>query len=169
MSFSSGFDDNVSELLGIDQAAQRIDRVIEGDALGDGRLAYAPGCDLNVLFAQGFHHVVGNHVARGQFFRVQPDAHAVIAAAQEGHVAHAVQPGKDVLYVGGGVVAQVELVAAIVGRDQIHAQQDAGRTLFGGYALAPDLLGQLGLGYGHAVLHEHLGHVQVGPQFECDG
>src|SRR5262249_10601046 len=47
-------------------------------------------------------------------------------------------------------------------------QEDAWRFLLGRDTLAADFLWQLGLGNRYPVLHQNLGHVQVGPQFKGD-
>ena len=73
------------------------------------------------------------------------------------------------LNLDGGVVAQVQIVVLAVGRVQVHGQQNAGRLLFDVHALQLHLLGQLRHGQRDAVLHQHLGHVQVGAQLEGDG
>ena len=46
------------------------------------------------------------------------------------------------------------------------AQQDVRRPLLGGHADGPDHVGQRRLGDGDAVLHQHLGHVDVGADLE---
>ena len=50
-------------------------------------------------------HVGGGQVAGGHLLRVEPDPHAVVALAQVGHVAHAVDPLQLVLDLDRGVVA----------------------------------------------------------------
>ena len=79
-------------------------------ARGHRRLAEPAGGHLHVLLLDGRDHVAGGHLQGGQPLRIEPDAHAVIARAQELHVAHALDARQGVLDVQGGVVAQVELV-----------------------------------------------------------
>ena len=74
-----------------------------------------------------------------------------------------------VLNLDGGVVAEVQIVVLAVGGVQVDGQQDAGRLLLNVHALQLHLLGQLRHGQRDAVLHQHLGHVQVGAQGEGDG
>ena len=69
------------------------------------------------------HHVAGRQVARGQLGRIDPDAHAVIALAEQEDVADAVDAGQLVLDLHQGVVAQVELVVAAV----VASERDAHR------------------------------------------
>src|SRR5439155_21721271 len=71
-------DDDVTELLFVEQTPLRADRKLKILAGGDGRLADRAGGNLKVLFADRADDVAGRHVARGEFFRVKPDAHRVI-------------------------------------------------------------------------------------------
>ena len=104
----------------------------------------------------------------GHLLRIEPEPHAVVALAEVGDVAHARQPRQLVAELDRGVVAQVEVVAAAVGREQVDDHQHAGRLLLHRHAAALDQVGQDRLGQRHAVLHQHLGHVQVGAQLEGD-
>ena len=97
----------------------------------------------------------------GHLLRIEPQPHAVIALADVGDVAHAFQPRKFVFELDRGVVAQIQIVAAAVGREQIDDHQHAGRFLFHRHAAALHQVGQNRLGQRHAVLHQHLGHVQI--------
>ena len=159
-------DDDLGELLGLEQAAQGVDGILEIDARGHRRLADASGRHLHILLVQRVHDIARHHAARGQLLRVKPHAHAVIARPQERHVADAGEPGEGVLHLNGGVVAQIERITAVLGRDQIDGEQDAGGFLLGRDPLAFDFLGQLGLGNRDAILRQHLGVVDVGPEFE---
>ena len=116
-------------------------------------------------------HVVGRHLQGGQPPRIEPDSHAVVARAEENDVAHAVQPRQRILHLQRGEVAQVELVVGeaavlVLLRDEVDAEEDAGRFLLRRHARPPHFVRQLRLGDGDPVLHEDLGHVQVGPQLE---
>ena len=80
------------------------------------------------------------------------------------HVAHAVDASQRVANLNQRVVADVELVEPLVGRDQMHDHQQVGRALERGDAQAANFFGQPRLGDGHAVLHEHLGLVEIRAQ-----
>ncbi len=67
-----------------------------------------------------------------------------------------------------GVIAQVEVALAAVGREEVDDHQHVGRLLFHLHAVAVHQVGQDRLGHGDAVLHEHLGHVQIDAQLEGD-
>ena len=85
-----------------------------------------PGGDLDVLLLDGADDVEGRQAQRGHLFRVEPDAHAVIALAERGHVADAGETEQLVLELDGGVIAQVEAVVEAVRREQVDRQQDVG-------------------------------------------
>ena len=107
-----GLDDDVVELLFAAQASLGLDHQLKrhGRAGGDRRLPEPAGGDLDVLLADGLDHVGGRHAQGGELLRIEPDAHAVVARAEERHVAHALDARQVVLHAERGVVAQVELV-----------------------------------------------------------
>ena len=96
----AGFDDDVAELLGRDQAAQRAHRELELLILGHGRLADGAGGDLHVLAFHGVDDVGGVQAHRGHFVGIEPDAHAVFALAEVVDVADAVDAQADRLESG---------------------------------------------------------------------
>ncbi len=160
---------DVAELLLGGQAALGVDGDLEVGLAGRGRRADLAGGDLDVLLAQGRDDVAGGHAAGRQLLGVQPDAHGIGAGAEHLHVAHAIGAGQGVLDVQLGVVGQVELVVAVIGRGQVHDHQQGRRGLGGGHADALHLLGQAREHLGHPVLHQHLGLVAVGAEGEGDG
>ena len=163
-----GLQRHVAELIGVGQPAQGGHGVLEDLAPRHGRLSDLPRRHLDVLLLDGRHDVAGREIARGHLFRVQPQPHAVVALAQVGDIAHAGQAGQLVAKLDRGVVAQIEVVAAAVGREQVDDHQHVGRFLLHQHALAGDQVGQHRLRQRHAVLHQHLGHVQVDAQPERD-
>ncbi len=112
--------------------------------------------------------VVRGNVAVGHLVGIEPDAHAVIALAQVVDVSDAVDSQQIVFDINRGIVAQIQVVVAAVGRNQVHRQQNARRLLVGVDALQLHLLRQLRHGQRDAILHEHLRHVQIGAQCEGD-
>ena len=102
----AGLHHDLAELLGLEQAAEGVDRVLELDALRHRRLADAAGGHLHVLLAERLQHVAGGHVARGELLGIEPDAHAVVAGAEELGVADAGQTRQRVLHLDGGEVAE---------------------------------------------------------------
>ena len=108
-----GLEDHVAELLGIGEPAQRGHGVLEDLAVGHRRLADLAGGDLDVLLLRSRADDVGRgQVAERHLLGVEPDPHAVVALAEVGDVADALQPGQLVVELDRGVVAQVEVVAA---------------------------------------------------------
>ena len=113
---------------------------------------------------------VGGQVARRQLLRVEPDPHAVVALAEVGDVADAVEPGQLVLDLDRGVVAQVEVVVRLPsGENRLTIIRMLGDFFL---TVTPRRLtrsGRTGSASDDAVLHQHLGHVQVGAELEGDG
>ena len=104
-------DDDVAELLRVGEAALRLDIELEGAGLRHGRLIDHASRDLHVLGAQRVDDVAGGQVAQRELLRIEPDAHRVVAGAEDGDVAHAVDAGKHVLHMQSRVVGDVEQVA----------------------------------------------------------
>ena len=160
----AGLQDDVLKLLDVFEPAERAHRQLVQLARFHRLLTDLPHGRLHVLILNRPDHVVRAQVHRRHFVGIEPDALAVVALAEVGNVAHAVDPQQLVLDLDRRVVAQVEIVITSVGRNEVDAQQDAGRLLLHGHALQLDLLRQQGRGQRDAILHQHLGHVQVGAQ-----
>ena len=62
----------------------------------------------------------------GEALGIEPHAHAVLAQPEQVDVAHAVDAGERVADLDEGVVADVELVVAAVGREQVDHHQEVG-------------------------------------------
>src|SRR5262249_2385106 len=75
-------DDDVGELLGVGQPAERVDRQLELLPLGDGLLADLPGGHLDVLLGDGGDDVDRAQVECGQLVGVDPGPQAVVALAE---------------------------------------------------------------------------------------
>ena len=164
-----GLEDDVAELLGVLQPAERVDRVLEHLARRGRRLADLPGGDLGVLLLDGPDRITRRQVPRGQLVRVEPDAHRVVALAEEGDVPHPFEPGEFVTQLDRGVVAEVHVAAAPLGRPQVDDHQLPGGLLLHRDPTAADDVRQHPLGQVDAVLHQYLGDVQVGPGLERYG
>ena len=76
---------------------------------------------------------------------------------------------EHVLDLEHGVVAQVDDVVALVGRDEVHHHREVGRALDGGDAELAHFLRQPGQRLADPVLHLHLRQVDVGADLEGDG
>ncbi len=165
----TGLDDDLTEFLLRNQPALGVDLQLEVDRPADGLLANGAGGNLDVLFADGVDHVAGGQVPGGNLVRVEPDPHRVITRAEELDVARARDAGQGVLDLEGGVVSQIDLVVAAIGGEQMNHHGQVGRLLGGRDAQLSDFFGQLGQRLRDAVLHLHLGFVNVGSQLERDG
>ena len=89
----TGLQDDVLELLGLDEPADRIDRELKLLAFRDRLLADLPGGDLQVLLGDGRDHVRGTQVERRQLGRVKPGPQTVVALAQIGDAGDTRQRG----------------------------------------------------------------------------
>ena len=101
---------------GSDEPPERLDVELEGALLGHRRLVQHAGGDLDVLRAQRRDDLAGGQVARGDLLRVEPDAHRIVARAEDAHVADAVEPREHVAHLQRRVVGDVERVARAVRR-----------------------------------------------------
>jgi hypothetical protein len=99
---------------------------------------------------------------------IEPHAHRIVARAEHQHVADAVDAAQHVLHVERGVVGDVLLVAAAVGRRHVHDHHQVGRGLAHHDAEPLHVLGQARLGHGDAVLHVDLRLVDVDAGLEHD-
>ncbi len=94
----AALDDDVAELLFGLQPALRVDRTAAGRcpaALGDAPTTPAAACD--VLRADLAHDVGGRQAALGDLLRIEPDAHRVVARAEQLHLADALDARQPVL------------------------------------------------------------------------
>ena len=156
------------ELLHGGEAAPGGERVLELLALGRGRLPDRARGHLLVLLAQHADHVLRVDPELRQLGGQQPDAHRVAPLTELRHLADAGQALEPIRDVDPGVVAEEEIVARAVGRDQVDDQREVGRLLRHAHALALHLLRELRLGDLHAVLDVDGGDVQVVADLERD-
>ena len=163
-----GLQHDLAELLRLGEAAQRGHGVLEVDPFGGRRLSGLSGGHLHVLLAQRLDHVARRQVAGSQPVGIQPHPHAVILLAEDEHVAHSLQSRQRVPDLDQGVVAHVQLVVPPFGRIEVHDEHQVGRPLLDRHADLFHHVGQNRLGQGDAVLHQHLGHVQIRADLEGD-
>ena len=152
---------------GIGEPALELDRVLEVDAGRRRRHADLAGGNLLALLLQRRHDVLGVEAARFQLFRIEPDAHRILAGAEHIDVADAGKPRQLVLEIDGGVVGEIEAVVAVVGRGQSDEQQDRRRALLHRDALRLHRLRQRRQRGGHPVLHQDLRGIEIGADLEC--
>ncbi len=108
-------------------------------SLTRGRVADAAGGDLNVLLAQRIDDVAGGQLARGQLGRVEPEAHRVLAFAEDHDVADAGKALERVLHVDVDVVAHEERVVSAGLAVHASAEHEVRRLFLDGDAGRPHL------------------------------
>ncbi len=83
----SVLDDDVGELRGLGQPAQRGERNLRRLAV-DGRfLPDLPGGDLVILSANRIDDILGVEIHPGELFGIDPDSHAVVFGSEGDHIA----------------------------------------------------------------------------------
>ena len=164
------FDDDLAELLGRGQPAQRVEHqliVLPRRAPAAGRCCRPPPSTFCSLMASITSLAVrssaasfcGSSQARMLYCRWPEEVH-------QAHARHARQLVEDVDL---GVVAQVERVVPAVRRDHVHRQQDVGRLHLHVDALLLHARRAVAAGQLHAGLHEHQRGVDVGADLEAHG
>ena len=165
----TGLHDDLAELLRGNQPALCIDLQLEIHRRTYRLLPNRAGGDLNVLFANRADNVARSEISCGEFVGVKPDAHRVIARTEHFHVAGAGDARQHVFDLQRGVVAEINLVVATVRREQVHHQRQVGRLLCGRDAEPANFLRQFRQRLRNAVLHLHLGFVDVRAELESYG
>ena len=165
----AGLHDHVRELADIGEPALHIDGVMEVHTRRRRRRADLARCHVLALLLQGLNHVLGVEAARLELVRIEPDAHRVLAGAELFDFADAGQTRQLIHQIDGGVVGQIEAVAAFVGRGQDHEQKRRGRTFFDRHALRLDRLRQRRQRACHPILHQDLRGIEIGADPESDG
>ena len=163
----AGFDDDVEELVGFAESAERVDGELEVLALGGGGLTNLAGGDLDVLLLQSADHVVHGEAAALHLVGVQPHPHAVVLHREDEDVPDPLDPGHAVLDVEVEIVGKEKVVIARVRCIEADYRHKGAGRLLGDDALTLDLDRELGQGGGDAVLDEHGRHVDVCAQLEC--
>ena len=132
------------------------------------RLVENAGRDLDVLRLQRIGDVGRGQPERLQAVRVEPDPHRIIAAAEHGDRANAVDAGERIGDFERRIVRNEQGVARFIGRIKVHDHHQIGRGLLHGDADIADVGRQARLRDGDAVLHLHLGDVEIGAEIESD-
>ncbi len=161
--------DDLAELLGLDEAPLRRDRV--DDVLPRRRRfgADAAGGVLRVLRAQRRGHLGGGDPEARHLLGVDPHPHGVVARAEDGDVGDAGQALQLVDDVDRRVVGEEERVALVAGRHHRDDEQDVERALLHDDAVAAHLVGQPRQRALHPVVHLEDRLVDVGARLEGRG
>ena len=127
------------------------------------------GRDLGVLSAQCGNHVGGLERSGLHLLGIQPDPHAVLSHAEDGHSAHAVDPGEFVLQVQGREIVKEEAVVLPTLRLEGDELENVGGFGLNDHTLCLDSRGELGQSGIDPVLHQDLIGVRIGTNLEGDG
>ncbi len=157
-----------AELVGIVEPAERLHRDLERARMRDRRLIEHAGSDLDVLRLQRVGHVACGQAQRLQTVGIEPHPHRIIAAAEYGDRTYAVDPGQRIGDFERGVVGDEQCVARFVGRIKVHDHHQVGRGFGDRDADIAHVGRQPRLRDGDAVLHLHLGDVEIGAEIEAD-
>ncbi len=121
-------DDDIGELLGIGEPAERLHRDLERARLLDRRLVEDARGDLDVLRLQRLGDVVRRHAERLQAGGIEPDPHRIVAAAEHDDRADAIDARQRVLDLQRGVVGDEQFARATC-RATACARPSSGRTM----------------------------------------
>ena len=157
-------DHDVLELLWLLEPPLVAQGVFEGHV---GVLAQRTGRRFDVLLRQGGGNVGRHQLVLRHDVRLEPDAHAVVAAAHV-DVTHARDAGDRRNEVDLDVVGDEDAVVGAVRAVEGDLLEDVGLALADGDADFVDLGGQLARGAGDAVLDVDRRHVRVGTLLEID-
>ena len=107
---------------------------------------------------------------RLQAIRIEPHPHRIVARAEHGDRADAVDAGDRVGHFKRGVVGDEQRVARLVGRIKVHDHHQIGRAFLHDDADIAHVRRQPRRRDGDAVLHLHLGDIEIGAELEahCD-
>ena len=150
-----------SNSRGVGQAANDADGHLEVLLGIGGLLAELTGGDLDVLLGESVGDVERGEAAGGEAVGVEPDAHGVLALAEDDDIADAGDALQSVLDVDVEIVGDERLRERLVGREEAGGEDEVGVRLGDGDAGVVDGCGQTALSGGDAVLHVDGGDVEV--------
>ena len=159
---------DTGEFLGIGEAPQRLHRELEGALLRHRRLVQHAARDLDVLRLQREHDVARGQADGLQPVGIEPHAHRIVAAAKHRDRPDAVDARQRVGNRERGVVRNEQAVARFVRRIEVHDHHQVGRALGHRYADVAHVDRKSRLRDRHAILHLHLGDVEIGAEIERD-
>ena len=163
-------DYDVAELFGRRQAPVADESVFKRCVGVERGLTHRSGAHLDVLRLDGSRDVGRREVAYAHRFRIEPYAHAVVAAAEGLHAAHSLHAAERVDEVELGIIGEVEGVVAlrVVGKES-HEENLVARLFVDAHSLLCHLGRQRAADERYAVLHVDGGLVEVGAVFKSDG
>ena len=158
-----------SNCCGIGEAADDADGHLEGLFRIGGLLTELSGGDLDVLLGEGVGDVERGEAAGGEPAGIEPEAHGVLALAEDDDVADARNTLEGILDVDVKVVGDEGLRERVIRGDEAGGEDEVGVRLGDGDAGVVDGGGQTALGGGDAVLHVDGGDVEVVAGLKGDG
>ena len=105
-----GLHHQIGELFRLDQTAQGGHGELEGGSGPQRGLANLTGSDLGVLGLDRFGDLTGGDLAGGHAIGIEPKAHAVVALAYVGDIAHAGQAGQLIANLNGCIIGEKKIV-----------------------------------------------------------
>src|SRR5262249_45163599 len=123
-SILSTFQDNVLKLLWIGEPAQGVECDLRFLVPADRFLANGAGGKRCILFAQGVNDVGSGQLAHRQPIGIDPDAHAVVALAEEEDIADPGNSRNLVANLHEREVAEVKLIVTAIGRVDGNAAEN---------------------------------------------
>src|SRR5260370_39969953 len=162
-------EDDVFELSRIGEAADDTDGHLVGLRFIGGRLTELAGGDLNVLLGESVGDVERGEATRGKAGGVKPDAHSVLALAEDDDVAYAGDALEGVLDIDVEIVRDELVGIAVVLREDAGGEDEVAVRLGDGDAGGVDGSGQAALRGGHAVLNVDGGDGEVVARAKGDG
>ena len=121
---------------------------------------------MDVLFAESLHDIACGNPECRHAGGVKPDAHRVVELAQKADIAHPWNANEFISQLDKRVVAQIKLVSRLVRGDEIDHKQNAWRAFLYRNASLFDFARQGRDRKINTVLHEDLGHIQIGADVE---
>ena len=117
-----------------------------------GRRADLARRHLHVLVAHGLNHIFSDNATRPEFLRIQPDAHAIVAHAEDLDLAHTRDTCQFIFDSQVDKVGEKEIVVAIVRTGKPNECGRTGGFLFDRHPDALHILRQAGDRGIHAIL-----------------
>jgi hypothetical protein len=161
-----GSDNDVAELLFALEAAMDVHDQLERGRRGDRLGPDDPTGHLHVLLANGVHHVTGHQAAACQLRRIQPDAHRIVARAEDRRLTHPGDARQAVFQLKSCIVAQVQRVVSAIGREEADPHHECRRALDRRHAERADNVWEAWQRLRHPVLHLHLRDVGIRADLE---
>src|SRR5580700_425808 len=159
--FAGVLDDDAFEFLRFREPSNHTKRHLKLLLRIGGRAAQLSSGYFDVLLLQSGDHVGGGKLPCSQLCRVEPNAHGVLALAEEDNVADPRDSLQGIFDVEVHVVGNVLVRKAVIGRVESGGKNEVGICLGDGHACVLDFLRQAALCRRYPVLHVDRGNVQV--------